>query len=469
MGAIARFFTWLARKLTFAVVLAVLGVTSLALWVFLRDQVDFDLRRLEIVRVLTGEAAQVREALGDVELRLASMEQERANEQDRAAKAGKLLADLRGQNSGLNRLMADQDQVKINEGRIASLVVIETDANRRVAELGEKIKRGQWERDGLQIALGRLDTQLKAAEARKSKALHYAKEAWDRYGRYVLTVVLIYFVGPPLGRVLMYFVLAPLISGRAPVRLGTGSAEFPEVAASRAALEVPLAPGDKLWVKEHFLQSSDEGLKKKTKTLLDWSMPFTCFAADLKELIQMHNQTTDATFRVTLSSQESQTTEIALVTIPAGASMVLRPSFISGAVGMDGGKLHIRRHWRFFKMQSWITGQLRYFEFVGPCRLLVSGSRGVRAETLVLTVGQPEPARRTNQDATIGFTPGLAYRSVRAETFWAYFRGMNPLFDDLFVGQGVFLSQGTSARGPQEDVRKFWSGLRSGVLRVFGL
>jgi hypothetical protein len=88
---------------------------------------------------------------------------------------------------------------------------------------------------------------------------------------------------------------------------------------------------------------------------------------------------------------------------------------------------------------------------------------------LTPTPGQPRPARRTNQDATIGFTPGLAYRPVRAETFWAYFRGMNPLFDDLFEGVGVFLCQETSARGEQAEVRKFWASLRGGLLRIFGL
>jgi len=88
---------------------------------------------------------------------------------------------------------------------------------------------------------------------------------------------------------------------------------------------------------------------------------------------------------------------------------------------------------------------------------------------LVPSPGNPSPARRTNQDATIGFTPGLAYRPIRAETFWAYFRGMNPLFDDLFEGTGVFLCQETSAKGAQEQVRKFWAGLWSGLLRVFGL
>jgi hypothetical protein len=61
--------------------------------------------------------------------------------------------------------------------------------------------------------------------------------------------------------------------------------------------------------------------------------------------------------------------------------------------------------------------------------------------------GQAAPARRTNQDATIGFTPNLDYRPVSAETFWSYYRGMNPLFDDLFAGRGLFLVQETATEG----------------------
>jgi hypothetical protein len=285
----------------------------------------------------------------------------------------------------------------------------------------------------------------------------------------VLLLVGLYFLGPPLGRIFAFMVLAPFVSGRAPVVLGPATGARPEITTSRSSMDLTLGPGDTLWVREKFLQSSDEGLKKRTKSVLDWGMPLTCVAAGLTEMVEMLNCTTEVTYRATFSSQENPNTELVLVTVPPGASLVMRPSFLAGAVGLDGGKVRIRPHWRLFTMQSWVTGRFRYFEFVGPCRLLVSGSRGVRAEVLSAVVGNPAPARRTNQDATIGFTPGLAYRPVRAETFWAYFRGMNPLFDDLFEGEGVFLCQETSAKGPQEETRKFWAGLRGGVLRIFGL
>jgi hypothetical protein len=93
----------------------------------------------------------------------------------------------------------------------------------------------------------------------------------------------------------------------------------------------------------------------------------------------------------------------------------------------------------------------------------------VRAEKLADREGQVAPARRTNQDATIGFTPNLEYRPVRAETFWSYYRGMNPLFDDLFSGKGLFVLQETATEGSAAKAGKFWSTVWSGVLKVFGL
>lgn len=469
MGSISRIFSWVAQKLVFALLLTGLGVAGLGLWIFLRDQVDFDVRRLEIVRALTGETAKLQAALGDVDARMAAARTEIAAQKDRAAQAAKVTRELNSLAGPLSRLTTDSAQYRENEERLTRLAQLENDALRRALELEQGLKRTQWERDGLEIALGRMQVQLKSTEESKSRVLHYAREVRDQYGRQLLLLVGLYFLGPPLGRVFLYFVFAPLVSRRSPILLGPAVAALPVITSSRTAVELPLGPGETLWVKERFLQSSDEGLHKRTKTVLDWRMPLTCLAAGLTELIEMSNPTAGANYQATFSSQQNPHTELAVVLVPTHASIVLRPSFLAGAIGQAGGKLTIRRHWRLFTLQSWVTGQFRYFEFVGPCRLLLAGSRGVRAEVLAAAPGQPVPARRSNQDATIGFTPGLAYRPVRAETFWAYFRGMNPLFDDLFAGPGMFLCQETSARGEQADVRKFWAGLRSGVLRIFGL
>src|SRR5882757_3230135 len=118
MGALGRFFSWLVQKLTFALVLAVLAVAGLGLWIYLRDQVDFDVRRLEIVRALTGETTKLKAALGDVEARMTATKAEIAAQKDRAAQSAKVAADIDALNSGLNRLTTDSAQVRENDARV---------------------------------------------------------------------------------------------------------------------------------------------------------------------------------------------------------------------------------------------------------------------------------------------------------------------------------------------------------------
>ena len=470
MGALAKFVSWGLRKLTFGFLLAVAGLAALGLWLYVREHVDFEQVRLETVRHLTGQTARIRAALHDVEVRTDGMKADLGRQEDRGREATRLREDLERENSGLSRLTTSGDQIRLNEERMARLRQIEAETKARAGELRDLITRAQWEQDGLRVALGKTETQLRAAEAQTSQAMHYARQAWERYGRHVLLVVLIWFLGPPLARLAAYFLFAPFISSRAAVRLGPPADARPELQAHGASVDLVLEPGDVLWVKEAYLQASDEGLLKSTRWLLDWSMPFTCLAAGLRELIEMRNAAPEARLRATFSSQADAHVELAVVNLPAGASLVLRPSYLAGIVGPLGRRAAaIRKHWRLFSLQSWATGQFRYFEFVGPCTLLLAGSRGVRAEVLDAQPGLPVPGRRANQDATIGFTPGLAYRPVRAETFWAYFRGQNPLFDDLFEGHGVFLCQQTSAKGEAAGQRQAMVSFWSGLLRIFGL
>ena len=97
--------------------------------------------------------------------------------------------------------------------------------------------------------------------------------------------------------------------------------------------------------------------------------------------------------------------------------------------------------------------------------MVVSGIRGVRSERILSTEGK---GRRANQDSTIGFTPDLEFGAARAEAFWAYFRGFNPLFDDVFRGDGTFFCQEIS-KGEISGPVRFWVGLRDAFLKIIGI
>lgn len=479
LGVASKFVRWVATKFATAT-LIVVGVVAVAIaWLYFADSLDQ--WRQDAIRAITGERAKLQIALGDTNKKLSTLSTQIAAEQERLKEADKVIAGLKEQASTWDRYVGNSDQQKINDARLAKMTELRHDIAGKVDSLMQEFTHTTWTRDGLEIALGKADAKLQKAQAARSKIVQYCEAAWNYeigHGfvrlpiKYWLAIILgLYFFGPSLGKLVLYFVIAPVVARGRPVRLDQAASALPMVSESRVAAELTLRPGERLWIKEKFLQASDEGLTKRTRYLLDWRIPLTCLATGLVELIEMAHAAKDQSGerQLTLSNQADPHSELAIVSLPEGASLVLRPSFLAGAVTGEGQRLRIRRHWQLFRWQAWVTLQFRFFEFVGPCRLVIAGSRGVRVENLAARTGSEIPARRTNQDATMGFTPNLDYRPVRAETFWSYYRGMNPLFDDLFAGRGIFLCQQVATEGDAKRARKFWSGVWGGVMKVFGL
>ncbi|MCC5022689.1 MAG: hypothetical protein J6386_07775 [Candidatus Synoicihabitans palmerolidicus] len=230
--------------------------------------------------------------------------------------------------------------------------------------------------------------------------------------------MILYFVGPSVVKVLSFYLLAPWLSRGKAIRFESELVAMPRVRKSEVSTEVGLWPGEVLRVKEKFLQASDEDLKRKTRFVFDWAIPLTSVACGLTELIELRNGKAGERSALTLSNNNDPHMELSVIEVPDGASIILRPSFLVGVITKDEEKVEIRRRWTLWRWQAGVTLQFRFFEFVGPCRLVVAGSRGVRAEILQpgLEEGQVRPARRTNQRGTIGFTPTLDYLPVRAET-----------------------------------------------------
>jgi hypothetical protein len=474
-----NFVRWIVSKVAIAALIVVLGAAAMGLWLFVRDRVDFDQWRSDAVRALNGRRAETKAALDDVNKRLDRIAAEITAEQERGRVADGAIGKLRELESVWDRLIGNPEQQKANAAQLERLLALRKDVTTRVAQLQRDFTRTTWERDGLQVALGKLEAQFAEVDAQQSKVLHYLDAVWSApcgpqwlrlpFGVWVWVFLGIYFVGPTVRRLGLYYAFAPWVERGRAVRLQETIAVLPEVGPSAVTADIAMRAGETLWVKERFLQASDEPLRRRTRPLLDWRIPFTCVATGLVELIELRHEGSDGEHRVTLSRHGDPHCELTLVTLGEGASLILRPSFLAGVLLPAEGRCRIRRRWQFFRWQAWITGQFRFFEFVGPCRLIVAGSRGVRAERLHEREGNVTPARRTNQDATLGFTPNLEYRPVRAETFWSYYRGMNPLFDDLFIGRGIFLCQQVAGEGEAKSARRFWSAVGGGVLKLLGI
>ncbi len=237
-------------------------------------------------------------------------------------------------------------------------------------------------------------------------------------------------VAPLLVRSLFYFVLAPLAQSLPPIRIlpDDDAPALPSPPRSAVSMPVDVGPGEELLVQPDFVQSSSETARKRTQWLLNPRLPFSSLAAGLVALTRIRPEGSAPT-RVVVAPRHEPLDEVAVLELPPGAAMIVQPRSLAGVVKPLGTPVAITRHWRLASPHAWLTLQLRYLAFHGPCRLIVKGCRGVRAE-------QPEPGRPRliNQSATLGFSANLDYRNTRCETFVPYLRGREDLFNDAFGG-----------------------------------
>lgn len=215
LTVIFQFIRWVFAKFAVGVLIVGLGFASCGLWLFLQDNVDFEQWRQDAVRTITGERSKVKSALEDVHKRMDRISVEITAEQERGKQADKIIATLRDLESTWDKLTGNTEQQKANAERILSLATLRQTVTAKVAALQQDFTRTTWERDGLEIALGKIDLKLTAAQEQQSKVLHYAERVWNHeVGRapirmaikgWVVVALGLYFVGPTAGRIWLYY------------------------------------------------------------------------------------------------------------------------------------------------------------------------------------------------------------------------------------------------------------------------
>jgi len=469
MTVLIQLGLWLLRKLAVALAIAAVMLLAGGLVLYLNDNFRTEEQRQARAEELRRTIGDLRVAAAHVEEELAALRGELEKQRRRAEVARELLESYEQMNSFWDWLFGTRIDPQELEARRRAAEEHRSEALERIESIVETTARLTGEHADVVARITAAEQEAMRLERDRSPLFDYALRAWREWRWVVAAAVAAFLFGPTIGKVFAYYAIAPLIGRASPIRIETAVLPPVKVESSGVSRGITLAPGEAIFVRERFLQASDESLRRRTRFVLDWHIPVTCAACGLIELVELRNETEEPAV-VTVSAQDDTAIELAEVTVPAGGGIVLRPSFLAAVIPpADGGRLEIRRHWRLFHLQSWLTLQFRHFQFRGPCRLIVAGSRGVRAERIESENAGASRGRRTNQDSTIGFTPDLACRCVRAETFWAYYRGRNPLFDDLFQGSGTFLCQEVAHEGAAAKARRFWSRLWDGVLKVFGV
>jgi len=315
----------------------------------------------------------------------------------------------------------------------------------------------------------RLKTQVEADEAVLDGSLRRKAEIFSERINLVrkLQAAAILLVGiiamPYLVRLFFYWVLAPVAARRQSIRLqvpGRRGAAITLPERSTTSIGVRLGQDEELLVRQDYLQSTADAGEKAMRWLLDWRHPFSSIATGLTFLTRIRGDGTVTT----VSAVRDPFAEVAVLSLPDGASCVLQPRSLAAVAQPIHRGLRITSHWRLTSLSAWLTLQLRYLVFHGPVRLVVKGGRGVRVE-------RAEVGRLFGQDQLVGFSADLAYSVARTETFWPYFLGREQLFrDKVEAGDGLLIVEEAPMAG--RDAAKVKRGLEGAMdagLKVVGL
>jgi len=365
----------------------------------------------------------------------------------------------------LDRMAAELAQLAAENNRIAAAWRAQAQALQRMRSVSALAAFALDERH-LDRVLLPLEEQVAAARAAVSEHwLTRIAEPFKRVLPLACAILAMAILGRAAIRAAFYFVLAPLVTRRPPLRLErqgdrpAANEAVEVVAPSGVSQTLRLHPDEELLVLPAYLQSAPVGAARSTRWLVK-GRPWASLTSGMALLTCV--RTSHAGEAVVLSASDDGLSEIALLRVPLGQALVIQPRALVGLVARQGGSVDIRWRWRLASLHAWLTLQLRFFVIRGPVTLAVQGKRGVRVQ----------PAQGTQsirQTATLGFSTGVAYSTVRSEPFLPYLRGQAPLLNDRFGGAGVYLYDETPGGGSRQGrIGRGLEGLSDALLKLFG-
>lgn len=362
----------------------------------------------------------------------------------------------------LRQLASDLEALTAENNRIAAAWRAQSQALQRMRTVAAQPAFALDERQ-LDEALRPLQEEIAAARAAVT-AHWFTRIAapFERALPLACGILALAIAGRAAIRAVFYFVLAPLVTRRPPLRLERDSdadqaAAVALLSPSAVSQTLRLDRQEELLVVPAYLQSAPVGAASSTRWLIA-GRPWVSLTSGMALLTCV--RTAEPGHAVVLSASDDGLSEIALLRVPAGRALVIQPRALVGLVARQGRPLDIRWRWRLASLQAWLTLQLRFLVVRGPVTLAVQGKRGVRVQ----------PARggqSIRQTATLGFSADAAYSSVRSEPFLPYLRGQAPLLNDCFGGAGIYLYDETPGAG-KGRIGRGLEGLGDALLKLFG-
>lgn len=453
-----RFGSWLLQRLAISVLIGVLALATVAVWQFVQDQRSEETRREQWIARLTADRDAARLALEDLQGRLSVDEAELLRQENRVAMSTRVIGQLEELNSFWRRWFVSSEQREANAAQLTRMRTVRQESQARVVELQTSVTSAHGGRLAAVLRLQTAEKQLEKASRETSQIVYYLRSAWLDSRWWLAAGLGLLFIGPFLLRTWLYHGWARNAPRGDPLQLNPDAAGTVTVGPASPCLNESLWPGETLRVRPDVLANTAHGLDERPRGLLTWRYPFSSRWSGLSGLRDLHHGHAGEGRSVPLSVAGDGETfadqSLVAVDVPEGAGFTLRLRHLAGVV-FTGEKLTPpRRRWRLFHPQARVSRRLGYFEFAGPCRLIVRAA-ALRPEVLVARDGLAVTERRLANDTVLGFSTGLRVSPVRTERFGAYFTGGVGLWKARFAGEGVVLL-GDPAPG---RVRRFLGGL----------
>jgi hypothetical protein len=441
VNPVKTFLIKLTKKCVISLLIGLLTLAAYGLWLFIQDPGNVAEQRSRVIAATELELSQLKSEQVQLDTAKREASTTLAAQQARRQQAEKSLKTLHQLDPSLwERIFGDAETQQRQQTWVARMDQVKAEAVARSVELQRQLREIDSRWQALSERLQAVEQTHLAAVADRQAVVYYLQRSWIEARWLAAGVILVFLFARLLLSLLFFYVVAPRVVRGQAVQFSRVIGVRPWVQESALSAEAALWPGEVLRIRPSFLQASDEGLARRRCLVLNWRRAFSCLASGLTGLIELRNSRNSGERRVCFASRRDPLAELTVVSVPEGGSFILRAGFLMGVITPGPDPVTLRRHLRLFNWQSWVSGRFGYWEFVGPCRLIVSCVSTVNVEVMSPTAEGELPSRRAAQAGVVGFSPQLALKPLRCAGFWRYYRERRPLYEVELKGCGVFLA-----------------------------
>ena len=177
----------------------VAGLLLVAVWLggyalrlYRLDGTDYGQRQQARIAALVAQRDMLQGSVTAVAARRTDRAAALAAEETRARQADKVIASLRALESTWDRLVGNPAQQQANAEQIRRMEEMRDTARSQAAAIKQELPRLTWEKDGLEIDLGRLSGELRREENDRSPAWHYLSLAGRKSRGWLALLAVLY-------------------------------------------------------------------------------------------------------------------------------------------------------------------------------------------------------------------------------------------------------------------------------------